>query len=450
MPRRGLLALGLAVLAVGLAVASRGGAADEPLPARPTYFQDVKPILDGRCIACHRAGGIAPFALTSYEQARPHRKAIAAAVAQRRMPPWLAAPGVRAYLHDPSLTRAQIQTIVRWAAAGAPRGDPARPAPALPPVAPKLSRVDLRIPLREPYTPRRTAGADDYRCFVLPWTTDRARYVTGFNLRPGQPREVHHMIVYLASAADARTVEAWDAADRRPGYGCYGGPSATGQRTIGAQFLAGWAPGMLGTDLPAGTGIRVLPGSRLVLQIHYNLDHTKPRPDRSILELKLDDAVEKRGVYLPVVNAGWVLSPSTMAIPAGRRRVVHSWSGDPRPLLAFFASDLDLSRSFAIHSVMHHMHELGERGVIAVAHANGRRSVLLSIPRWDFHWQREYQLAEPELFGPGDRVSIRCEWDNTRANQPLVRGKRRAPRPVAWGEDTTDEMCIGFVYATEP
>ena len=99
---------------------------------------------------------------------------------------------------------------------------------------------------------------------------------------------------------------------------------------------------------------------------------------------------------------------------------------------------------------MHHMHELGERGTIAVEHADGRRSVLLSIPRWDFHWQREYQLAKPELVGPRDGLSIRCEWNNSRANQPVVRGKRRPPRLVTWGEDTTDEMCIGFVYATAP
>ena len=446
----GLLAVvGFAALA--LAIVGRGGAADAAAPARPTYFGDVRPILEGRCVSCHYSGGIAPFALTSYSQARRHRREIARAVAQRIMPPWLAERGIRRYLHDPSLSNSQIATITRWAARGAPRGNPARQPPPLSPVAPRLSRVDLRIPMRQAYTPQRRLGADDYRCFVVPWNATGPRYVTGFNVRPGQPRAVHHIIVFLAPPADAARVDAWEAADRRPGYSCYGGPSATGRTTdVTAQFVAGWAPGMLGTDLPRGTGIRILPGSRLVVQIHYNLDSTKPRPDRSVIELKLDDTVAKRGVYVPVVDVSWLVDRRTMAIPAGRRRVVHSWRGDPRSLARFFAPELDLTRGFTIHSVIHHMHQLGERGQIAVERAGGRRAVLLSIRRWDFHWQREYHLAKPEPFRPGDRISLRCEHDNSRANQPLVNGRRRKPRTVTWGENTTDEMCIGFLYVTQP
>ena len=119
MPRRRLshrrfALLGIpALILLGLALTNRGGAAGEQVPATPTYYEHVKPILDARCISCHQPGGIAPFALQTYEQARPHRTRIARAVAQRRMPPWLAAPGHRAYLYDPSLTRNEITTIVR-------------------------------------------------------------------------------------------------------------------------------------------------------------------------------------------------------------------------------------------------------------------------------------------------------------------------------------------------
>jgi mono/diheme cytochrome c family protein len=454
--RRRLSVLGLAlfVAAVGLGVATRGGGRDEAKPprkaAQATYFQDVKPILEGRCVQCHTAGGIAPFSLTSYAQARGHRAAIAAAVEQKRMPPWDAAAGYRTYRFDPSLTPAQIETVVSWAGEGARRGDPAHPGRALESETPTLSRVDLRVRLPEPYTPDASGSTDDYRCFSVPWKTDRTRYVTGFDLRPGQPREVHHIIAFLIPAADAGRIDRWEAADARPGYECYGGPSATGEQLFGAQFLAGWAPGMRGTDLPEGTGIRVDPGSRLVVQVHYNLDHTKAVPDRSTLEFKLDDAVDKRGVYVPILNPTWVFAPATMAIPPGKRRVVHEWTGDPRPVLRFYAPGLDTSRGLLIHSVAHHMHELGVRGTLAVERADGTRSVLLHIPRWRFHWQRDYQLAKPAKVAPGDRLSIRCEWDNTSANQPHVHGMHRKPRLVTWGEDTTDEMCVGFVYATEP
>jgi hypothetical protein len=76
--------------------------------------------------------------------------------------------------------------------------------------------------------------------------------------------------------------------------------------------------------------------------------------------------------------------------------------------------------------------------------------MLLAINRWDFDWQREYFFAEPEVIAPGDDwLSIRCVHDNSRAAQPVVNGKRRAPRTVTWGENSSDEMCIGFMYVTE-
>src|SRR5215211_4487304 len=124
------LALVLAIAAVAGAV-TRGSSAD-PASAKPTYVRNVAPILDGRCISCHSRGGVAPFPLTSYREARQHRTEIAAVVASRRMPPWHADSQARAYLYDPSLTASQVVTIVRWVRAGAPQGRGSRGAPLAP------------------------------------------------------------------------------------------------------------------------------------------------------------------------------------------------------------------------------------------------------------------------------------------------------------------------------
>ena len=427
-----------AIVAAGLtavvAVVSFGHAA----PARPTYFQDVKPIIDSRCAGCHYAGGIAPFKLTSYLDAYRTRDAIAAAVKARAMPPWHADSRVRGYLYDPSLTNGQIDTLVRWAARRAPRGDPSRPGKALPSVAPRLSRVDVRTPMPRAYTPQRRASADDYRCFVLPWTPDRETFVTGFNVRPGQPRQVHHIIVYLAAPGSTGLLDSWESADARPGYGCYGGPSATGRQGLRFQFLAGWVPGSFGSDFARGTGIQVTPGSRLVLQVHYNLQSVeRARPDRSTVELKLDPTVERRAVYAPFVDAGWVLAPRSFAIPAGRKRVTHTFLGEPRELFRILAG-MDFPNGFRIHSVLAHMHKLGRETRVTVQRASGKREVLVYIPRWQFHWQREYHLARPVRFLPGDKLLLRCDHQN----------RTKASR--TWGEDSSDEMCISFLYVSEP
>jgi Copper type II ascorbate-dependent monooxygenase, C-terminal domain/Copper type II ascorbate-dependent monooxygenase, N-terminal domain len=443
--RRPLVALALGALVTSLIAATTGSARETHAP---TYYQHVKPILDARCASCHMTGGIAPFSLRTYSQARRQREAMAAAVRSRVMPPWHADPGYRAYLGNPSLSRAQISAIARWAAQGAPRGNPAAPGRPLPPIRGGLTREDLRLPLPT-YTPRRSGSTDDYHCFVLAWS-QAARYVTGVDIAPGERREVHHIIVYTASPEDAATVDAWDARERGPGYRCYGGPAATGAQQIRASFLAGWAPGGAGTDLPAGTGTLVEQGSRLIVQIHYNLESTTPRPDRTTVVLKLDDVVQKRGGFAPVVDLGWLISPQSFRVPAGKRRVTHTFSGDPRLALDVIGTKLDLRNGFVVHSALLHMHRLGKRGQIALVRRSGRREVLLSISRWDFNWQRDYRFAAPVRFENGDRIAIRCEHDNSRANQPLRNGRRATPRTVTWGEDSSDEMCIGFVYVSEP
>ena len=429
----------LALLAVALGVAKLGdvAAAPKPTAAPPTYAQHVKPILDGRCIGCHVSGGIAPFSLTSYASARAMRTAIARAVRAREMPPWHARRGVRRYLHDPSLTNAQIVTIVRWAQSGAPRGDLSRPGKRIAPIGGGLSRVDLRLPMPSAYTPTHQGGHDDYRCFPLDWSPSAPTYVTGADIAPGARSQVHHIIVYYAPPSSAGNVAQWDAADPAPGYGCYGGPSATGRQALGINFMAGWAPGAGSSDFPAGTGQRVEPGSRLVMQVHYNLGATaSPRPDLSTVRLRLAPSVDRRAVYLPVVDLGWVLSPQTFRLPAGRKRIVHSFTGDPAPLVRFLGG-FDPSGGFTMHSAALHMHRLGQNARLVLQRANGKRELLVEVVRWDFSWQRDYRFAKPVTFNPGDRLTIRCTHSNTTRTL------------VTWGEDSSDEMCIGFVYVAE-
>jgi mono/diheme cytochrome c family protein len=426
----------LAVAVVAAALLEGGATAAKQSSLRPTYVQDVKPILDARCAGCHFRGGIGPFPLTSYADVRASRAAVARAVRKREMPPWHAKRGVRRYLHDPSLTDAQISAVVRWVQRGAPRGDVRRPGKPLPPVGGGLSRVDLRLTMPESYTPKHGAGHDDYRCFPLDWTPTAPTFVTGADITPGVRAAVHHIIVYLAPPAATANLMRWDAADPEPGYRCYGGPSVTGRQGLGINFLTGWAPGAGSSDFPMGTGQRVEPGSRLVMQVHYNVAATTPRPDRSTVRLSLAPAVDRRAVYLPVVNLGWVLSPQTFRLPAGRKRIVHSFTGDPTPVVRFLGG-FDPSRGFTMHSAALHMHRLGKTARLVLERASGGREVLLEIPRWDFDWQRDYRFAAPVTFQPGDRLTIRCTHDNP------------SRRLVTWGEDSSDEMCIGFVYVAE-
>ncbi|MFL5322165.1 MAG: c-type cytochrome, partial [Myxococcaceae bacterium] len=144
----------------------------------PTWYHDVKPIVDGRCVSCHTEGGIGPFSLTNYDSAKAMAPAISAAVKSRQMPPWHAGQADVTYSNDPSLTQAQIDAISEWAEEGAVKGDPKAKVVEVPKVAGGISRVDLELNMKGAYSP--VLDPDDYRCFPIDWPYQDLRYITGF------------------------------------------------------------------------------------------------------------------------------------------------------------------------------------------------------------------------------------------------------------------------------
>ena len=103
---------------------------------------------------------------------------------------------------------------------------------------------------------------------------------------------------------------------------------------------------------------------------------------------------------------------------------------------------------FTVHSVYPHMHLLGTSIAVSALFAKGGETTLVDIPHWDFHWQGGYELQKAVKLAPGDSVRVKCSWDNSAAHQPLLAGVKAQPRDVSWGEKTTDEMCLGFLYIT--
>src|SRR5579864_3536374 len=108
-------------LILGVACLAAANTSDKP---KVTYSKDIAPILNRRCVECHRAGEVAPMAFTSYKEVRPWAKSIKERVLTRTMPPWFADPHFGDFKNDRRLTQAEMDTIAAWAAAGAPEGDP--------------------------------------------------------------------------------------------------------------------------------------------------------------------------------------------------------------------------------------------------------------------------------------------------------------------------------------
>ncbi|MEM1348930.1 MAG: monooxygenase [Myxococcota bacterium] len=393
-----------------------------------TWHQDVRPIIEGRCMRCHTEGAIGPFPLETYEDAFRTREAIKTSVVERTMPPWLPASCCNSFLDNFSLTDAQIATVEAWVDQGAPEGDELTPGASLSRVG-GLSRVDVTISMAEGYKPEPKPGrVDDFRCFVIDWPLDERKFVTGINPIPGARAILHHLVIGVATGPDARPYEDIESPDGKPGFPCTGG---LGDLSV-TSIIGG---GLAGGDFPEGFGTPVDPDSKIILSVHYSIADAGPEEDFTSIEFKLDDDAQPTNTFV-LVNPMWLVDRA-MFVPAGDPDVVHQFRYDP----AIFTG----RRPVRIIGFTPHMHYLGTRVRAAIIRkGTGERVCLAEIPKWDFGWEQPYWFKESVVLQPGDDLYIDCHFDNTQENQPIVGGQRAEPIDVAWGSDN-QAMCSGFL-----
>lgn len=399
----------------------------------PTYAHDIQPLLQVKCGGCHDDGGIGPFPLETYEQVNAVKGAVKTAVADRTMPPWPADDACADYTGDRSLTDQQIDTIVRWVDGGARAGDPSAAPVQIEDTRRRLSRVDQELPLPEPYTPQ--ISPDDYHCFFLDWPGAETTYVTGFGVTPGNEAIVHHVIAYVVPPEKVPVFQDKEDAGPEQGWSCFGGPGGDGPGQAG--WIGAWVPGQTGEDFPEGTGVEIRAGAKIIVQMHYNSPDASPLPDRSTILLKTDAAIKRKAAIMPLADPKWITA-GTMTIPAHSKDVVHSVSIDPAKLANLVTGGaLSGDKPLTIYQAGLHLHTRGERGVTRIKRAGGASECLVDIPRWNFHWQGNYTFTTPKKLAPGDELYLECQWDNP------------GDTDLAWGEGTSDEMCLGIYYVTE-
>lgn len=383
----------------------------------PTFSRDVAPLVEAHCASCHQPGGIGPFPLLTYDDASSRADLLAAVTAARTMPPSPidSSGACRTFRDARWMTDDEIDVFARWAKAGAPEGERATvqaPAPDL------LDDADLVAEMPEPYTPKGSDAHpdDDYRCFLVPPMTAEDRYLEGFEVVPGDPAEVHHVLLFSVLGDDGeRAVQALDDAEEGAGWSCFSTPFDDS-----TSFLAGWAPGKNTVRYPEGTGV-FLAGSRpLVMQVHYNL-LAGARPDLTAVKLKTVASVQAEAAVSPIAHTGLVLEPGMASVRTGTS-----------------ISLIGLADDVLVHGVFPHMHTLGQTLRLDVAQlGSDDETCLVDVWQWDFHWQSMSIYDEPLVARASDVLRLECSYDT-----------RSRDTPVTWGEGTQDEMCLVFVYVT--
>jgi hypothetical protein len=338
------------------------------------------------------------------------------------------------------------------------------------PLRPGERRVTLAMPAA--YTPSAPygTGTDDYRCFVLDPHLTQDRFLTGTFVKPDNADVVHHVILFRVPPESVPAVEAQDAAEKGQGWTCFGGTGldSPGGSLDDAPWLGAWAPGGTESMSARGFGKPLAPGSRIVMQVHYNL-LAGTSPDTSATVLR----------YLPgtadVTALETMLLPAPVEMPcrakyadgplcdrdASIADVIQRFGGagntnnalyflcggEPKPSTTT-SCDRHIAEPTTIRGVAGHMHLLGRSITIEVNPGTPEAKTILDIPVWDFDNQASKPI-QPVHVDFGDVVRVTCkhvQW--LRDKLPAFQGV--PDKYVVWGEGTTDEMCLGILTVTRP
>ncbi|MFV8754632.1 hypothetical protein ACNOYE_29145 [Nannocystaceae bacterium ST9] len=415
---------------------------------RPNWHQDIAPLVTANCVGCHAQDGIAPFAMTTYEESFPWSTLMADDAEAGLMPPWhaieteICQPPL-AFKHDARLADDEIAMLREWADIGAPEGDPALAAPL-----PDPQDLDLANP-----TTTVTMGTslavdvegttrDFFHCISLDPGNLEDVYVDGLQVIPGNRAIVHHVLVYVDEAAQSAS---WPGGVKQD---CGGGSGVAN-----AQLVAGWVPGGLPMEPPPGVAVELPVGARLVLNVHYHATGGGPETDEATgMALRWTTDKPEYVSLFELVGAPGVGDSLTgpLMIPAGESDHVEEFEWVVSAAGQPFPDSIDAR----LWAVANHMHKVGvDMRVWVEDRDTGDETCLLQTPNWDFNWQRVYEydadIGQDIRLKAGDIVHVSCTYDNTLQNTALVEALAEvgedAPIDVSVGEGTLDEMCLAGI-----
>ncbi|MEU7000880.1 monooxygenase [Nonomuraea sp. NPDC046570] len=340
----------------------------------------------------------------------------------------------------------------------------ASPPPPAAPLRDGERFVNLKLP--SAYTPAAPKGAtDEYRCFLLDPELTGPAFLTGNQFLPQNTDLVHHAIVYSIAPGKAEAAGRLDASTPGEGWTCFGDAGIDDGAWIGH-----WAPGANETLLKQKVGYPVAPGSRLILQVHYNLLATEGKPvgtDQSGIRLRFADGDAKLTPLRTALLTAPIELPCTSeesgplcdrkaAVGELTRRFGEQagemvgqlnamCNGEKAPApgpTQHCATRLEAGGT--VYATAGHMHLLGRAIKVELNPGETGGRTLLDIPRYNFDEQAIRPLAEPVTVKAGDTLKVTCTHDaGLRALLPEL--SSQPPRYVVWGEGTSDEMCLGLL-----
>ena len=405
--------------------------------AAPTFSKDVAPILYAHCIRCHRDGEIAGSqSLLSYDTALPLARAIKQQVATRQMPPWPADPQRSLkFRNDAQLAQQDIDTLVAWVDAGTPRGN-AADLPAAPPAVsgwlhPQGLKPDAVLTLPEVTLAARGEIPYVLQRIKVPLTRDK--WIVAMQVRPGNAALVHHMGITEVSVGPGVLPEDLEALTK---VGREMGMAADALTAMQPAVSDPLNPGnydMLGVYTPGTTfemydhDTAKLLKSGANLYVNFNVHYTttgKLEKDRSQLALWFrPDAPQHQLFRAPAaVNTLIANGRQLLDDAPGTKAEGTSVAIPPIPP---YAANFELigiaayTHSMTIYQLQPHAHMRGKDFTYSVVYPDGHEVTVLTVPKYDFHWQLAYDLETPLVLPAGSKLVVTAHYDNSSKNRHL-------------------------------
>ncbi|HEY5759385.1 MAG TPA: redoxin domain-containing protein [Steroidobacter sp.] len=363
-----------------------------------SYSKEIAPLLKDRCVVCHQVGGVGPWAMTSYDMVKGFAPMIREVLRTQRMPPWHADPHYGTFENARAITTDQRKLLVHWIEAGAPRGAGDDPLLTIKPEIKewKHGKPDLIVAIPSYDIP--ATGVIEYQYPRVKNPLGRDVWITAVEIHPDAKQAIHHIIANDPVVA-----------------------GSTGERSGGN--LAGFAPGMEPIVYPENTGVLFPKDADFVFQMHYT-PNGQAVTDHSKVGFYFREASNPPTYPLHLT----ALTDFKFQIPPGAKE--HT-TVVTRPI----------QRDMLIYNIMPHSHLRGRAGTMTAIYPDGREEILLNVPKYDFNWQTVYEYRQPKTIPAGSKLVWSFSWDNSKQNA----ANPDPTQPVRWGDQTFEEMGIGFV-----
>jgi peroxiredoxin len=375
--------------------------------AKISYAREIAPIIQAKCTNCHLNGGIGPFAMDSYEVVKGFAPMIRETVRTKRMPPYFPDPHIGEFRNDQGLTADERKKLVHWIEAGAPRGEGVDPllvnkTRVASPWPESLGKPDVIVELPAFKVP--ATGLVPYQNMRVKNPFEQDAWLKAIAMKPGDRRVLHHVV-----------------SNHRPD------PNAP-RSAIPGGSVGSYTPGAEPQVMGPGAGAPVPAGGELNFQMHYTT-FGKETTDKTQVGFYV---LKEKPKY---IKRSFVISDFALHIPAGEARHRET---------AYATVPADMY----IYTLYPHAHYRGRHVELKLITPDGKEKMLLSLPKYDFNWQRDYDPVEPILIKKGSRLVATWVYDNSKYNSANPDPKIN----VTWGEQSHEEMMyfrINYRWADE-